>query len=170
MKIDPSKFYFFFKVFIKASERISIDTAAKSVLKLGNLPSLKVIRQNRVKTDVASLLHKVATFYRRLYGGGQNVFNNWRLFGATSSLVFNKSCLKLAPTNFKAFFLAELTDPGQKLKKKKNTCKVFTELHCTVSVMVSFLLSLQLFCLFGFFFSWLCIDEFHLSLFTPTRK
>ena len=91
--------------------------------------------------DVASLLHKVATFYRRLYDGGQNVFNNWRLFGATSSLVFNKSCLKLAPTNFTAFFLAELTGPSQKLKKKKkkNTCKVFTEFHCTVSVMVSFL-------------------------------
>ena len=72
-------------------------------------------------------------------------------------------------TNFKAFFLAELTDPSQKLKKKK-TCKVFTEFHCTVSVMVSFLLPLQLFCLFVFVFSWLCIDEFHLSLFTQTRK
>ena len=40
----------FFKVFIKISERISIDTAGKSALKLGNLSSLKVIRGKRANT------------------------------------------------------------------------------------------------------------------------
>ena len=37
----------FFTVFVKISERISIDTAGKSALKLGNLSSLKVIRGKR---------------------------------------------------------------------------------------------------------------------------
>ena len=115
--------------------------------------------------DVASLLHKVATFYRRLYDGGQNVFNNWRLFGATSSLVFNKSCLKLAPTNFTAFFLAELTGPSQKLKKKKKKTRARFSQNSIVLCRLWFL-----FCFFVFVFSWVCIDEFHLSLFTPARK
>ena len=46
-------------------------------------------------------------------------------------------------TNFKAFLLAELTGPSQELKKE--TCKVFTEFQCTVSVMVSLLLPLALY-------------------------
>ena len=36
--------FFFFKFLIKTSYRISIDTDRKSAIKLGNLPSLKVIR------------------------------------------------------------------------------------------------------------------------------
>ena len=43
-----------------------MDAAGKRAPKLGNLPSLTVIRPKIAKI----LLHKVAKLYRRLYGGG----------------------------------------------------------------------------------------------------
>ena len=56
----------FFQVLIKTCKQISINTAGKRALKLWNLPSSNVIRPKRAKI----LLHKVAEFYKRLYGGG----------------------------------------------------------------------------------------------------
>lgn len=48
----------FFKVLIKASKRISIDSTGKSASKLVTLQSLNVIRPKQAK------------FYRHLFGGG----------------------------------------------------------------------------------------------------
>ena len=59
----------FFQVLIKTCKRISINAAGKRALKLGNLPSSNVIRPKRAKI----FLHKVAEFYRRLYGGGHEL-------------------------------------------------------------------------------------------------
>ena len=85
----------FFQVFIKTCKQISINTAGKRALKLWNLPSSNVIRPKRAKI----LLHKVAEFYKRLYGGGhelapsphhRNGCKISRLFGPMSSWVLNK--------------------------------------------------------------------------------
>lgn len=48
---------------MKVNERISIYTAEKSALKLGNLLSVYLSLK----------VHKVAKFYRRLYGGGHEL-------------------------------------------------------------------------------------------------
>ena len=68
-------------------------------LKLVKLPNLTVIRLKREKTK----LRKVAKIYRHLYVGEQvsalhytNVCKISRLWGAVSSLVFNKSLSNLA--------------------------------------------------------------------------
>ena len=68
-------------------------------LKLVKLPTLAVIRLKREKTK----LRKVAKIYRHLYVGEQvsvlhytNVCKISRLWGAVSSLVFNKSLSNLA--------------------------------------------------------------------------
>ena len=63
----------FFQVLIKTCKQISINTAGKRALKLWNLPSSNVIRPKRAKI----LLHKVAEFYKRLYGGGHELAAFW---------------------------------------------------------------------------------------------
>ena len=50
-------FYVSTSLLLKGSKKISIDTARKSTLKLGNLPSLKVIRPQRVR-----ILHNKVNF------------------------------------------------------------------------------------------------------------
>ena len=80
-RIDPSTV---FKVlfFINASKRKSIDTTGKSALKLVTLPSLNV-RGKRTFTDIYIVGHEFVPHHT-------NVGQIYRLFGAISSLVFNK--------------------------------------------------------------------------------
>ena len=83
-----------FQVLIKTCEQISVNTAGKRALKLGKLPSSNVIRPKRAKI----FLHKVAEFYKRLYGVGhqlapaphhRNGCKIPRPFGPMSSCVLN---------------------------------------------------------------------------------
>ena len=64
-----------------------MDTAGERAPKLGNLPSLMVIRPKTAKM----LLHKVAKFYRRLYGGGRG--------GAHKSTLVSSSFVCLVTIN-----------------------------------------------------------------------
>ena len=62
-------FMFFFQGLMKTSKRISSVTAGNSALRLGNLPSLKVIPPKWAKISH----HKVAQFCRRLDSRGHEL-------------------------------------------------------------------------------------------------
>jgi len=83
----------------KTSNKISIDTAGKRILKLANLRSLMVTRPKQAKL----LLQKVLKFYRRLYGGGYelvlhhtNIYKILKLCSSNIFVSFRQITLKLS--------------------------------------------------------------------------
>ena len=112
----------------------------KTALMLVKLPNLTVIRLNRAHIQ----LHKVAKFYRRLYGGRQvcappppplptHPYKRLQNF-ATSSLVFNKSLSNLAILLIlrRSFQWCRRISPSLSMSKVEKTVKrsICTELIC----------------------------------------
>ena len=87
----------FFQVLIKTCERIYVATAGKSALKLGNLWSLKVIRQQRANAAQSrDILQTFVWWGSPIYPQRRNLCKIRRLCGAISLRAFNKSRSNLA--------------------------------------------------------------------------
>ena len=82
--------YGFFQVLIKTRERIYVATVGKSALKLGNLWSLKVIRQQRANAAQSrEILQTFVWWGSPIYPQRTNLCKIRRLCGAISLWVFN---------------------------------------------------------------------------------
>lgn len=90
-------FFFFFQLLIKTSKQISIDTSGKSALKVGNVPSFKVICPKRARM----VLHRVAKYTDVCMVEARTCLDLWLLLLTLSlPLLFLLFCFAVHGVNY----------------------------------------------------------------------